>query len=327
MAITLVNTSCSNPLGGGSATGASFLSPAPTSSPLILNQLSVMAAAAYSLRLINLSFSGKCINVRRSSDNAVIDIGFVNGVLDTSTLMSFVGAGNGYIAIWYDQSGNGFNLVQSTAAYQPQIVSSGSLLTLKSLPTIQFGVNAATNTLLQATVNSVLTGLSNFTGNSIASLNGATSDGYGRILSIQYTGSANDFSSVTSAIPILQNAGGLTSIYSYRMPGGFLSNTSVTSAAATIFTSVNSGATSIIYANGTQGSTATNTGGAYALGSSLWLNTGNWAFSAGAPITGGGNDAFIGRQSELIVFPSALSSTDRQTLEHNQESYYSISGI
>jgi hypothetical protein len=36
---------------------------------------------------------------------------------------------------------------------------------------------------------------------------------------------------------------------------------------------------------------------------------------------------FTGNESELIIFPSALSTSDRQKLEHDQESYYSITGI
>lgn len=96
------------------------------------------AAAAYSLRKLSSSYAGDCIRVRRSSDNVEQNIGFVNNVLDTTSLLSFVGAGNGFITTWYDQSGNGLHGLQTTAANQPQIVSSGSILTLNSKPTIKF---------------------------------------------------------------------------------------------------------------------------------------------------------------------------------------------
>ena len=96
------------------------------------------AAAAYSLRKLYSSYTGSAINVRRSSDNATQDIGFDGYVLDTASLLSFVGAGSGYVTTWYDQSGNGNNATQSTAANQPQIVSSGNVITENGKPTVSF---------------------------------------------------------------------------------------------------------------------------------------------------------------------------------------------
>jgi hypothetical protein len=87
------------------------------------------AAAAYSAaRRLATAYTGSLIRVRRSSDNTEQDIGYTAGnVLDESALTTFVGAGNGFVTTWYDQSGNGNNAVQSTAANQPQIVSSGTI--------------------------------------------------------------------------------------------------------------------------------------------------------------------------------------------------------
>jgi hypothetical protein len=53
---------------------------------------------------------------------------------------------NGYVVIWYDQSGNGNNAMQTTAANQPKIVDGGSLVTRNSKPSILFG-GAADNYL------------------------------------------------------------------------------------------------------------------------------------------------------------------------------------
>jgi hypothetical protein len=89
------------------------------------------AAAAYSVRKLRAAYTGSAIRVRRSSDNAEQNIGFTAlGNLDTTALTSFCSGINGFVTTWYDQSGNGRNAVQSTAANQPQIVSSGSVLTL-----------------------------------------------------------------------------------------------------------------------------------------------------------------------------------------------------
>lgn len=103
-----------------------------------LDFLNQLPTAAYSLRLLTQSYHGYAIRVRRSSDGTTSDIGFVSGALDTATLLTFAGTGNAFITIWYDQSGNGNNAVQSTAANQPQIVSSGAVITLGSKPTILF---------------------------------------------------------------------------------------------------------------------------------------------------------------------------------------------
>jgi hypothetical protein len=86
------------------------------------------AAAAYSLRKLRTAYTGSAIRVRRSSDNTEQDIGFVGNDLDTTALTTFVGAGNGFVVTWYDQSGNANNATQTTQANQPQIVSSGSLI-------------------------------------------------------------------------------------------------------------------------------------------------------------------------------------------------------
>ena len=94
---------------------------------------------AYSMRQLRTNYTGPCLRVRRSSDNAEQDIGFaINGVLDTTSLLSFVGANNGRIVTWYDQSGQGLNVAQSTGSSQPTIVSSGSLITQNNSPAIDF---------------------------------------------------------------------------------------------------------------------------------------------------------------------------------------------
>jgi hypothetical protein len=88
------------------------------------------STVAYSMSKLRSNYSGNCIRVRRSSDNTELDIGFVNDYLDTVSLLSFVGAGNGFVVIWYDQSTSIRNLTQTTSAVnQPQIVSSGTLIT------------------------------------------------------------------------------------------------------------------------------------------------------------------------------------------------------
>lgn len=112
----------------------------------ILDQISG-AVAAYSLRKLK-SNAIKCIRIRRSSDNLETDISFAGNILDTNTLLSFVDSGSGYITKWYDQSGYNNDAVQSTATYQPVIVSSGIMQSINNKPSIVF--NGSSQSLVVA---------------------------------------------------------------------------------------------------------------------------------------------------------------------------------
>ena len=98
------------------------------------------AAAAYSLRKLRSGYTGAAIQVRRSSDSAVQNIGFdSNGGLDTTALTTFVGTGNtGFVTTWYDQSGNNRNATQATQANQPVIVSGGTIISENNKPILRF---------------------------------------------------------------------------------------------------------------------------------------------------------------------------------------------
>ena len=113
-----------------------ILTAAATSSFIFLLDQYPGAAAAYSMRKLRSAYIGPAIRVRRDSDNTQIDINFVANVLDTTTLLTFVGVGNGFITKWYDQSGNSNDAVQGTNSSQPGIVNLGVLLTENTKPTI-----------------------------------------------------------------------------------------------------------------------------------------------------------------------------------------------
>ncbi len=102
------------------------------------------ANAAYSLRKLRTSYTGSAIRVRRSSDNTEQNIGFnSSGDLDTASLLSFVGSGNGFVTTFYDQSLNGRNSTQTTATSQPRIVINGSISMQNGKPALYFdGANS-----------------------------------------------------------------------------------------------------------------------------------------------------------------------------------------
>lgn len=118
--------------GGGSASSTSnALGPVAASVTFLINSLSTAPTAAYSTRKLKSTYSGPAIKVRRSSDSTTQDIGFdSNGDLDAAALATFVGSNSGFIDTWYDQSGNGNDLSQATAANQPRIRNAGTNDTL-----------------------------------------------------------------------------------------------------------------------------------------------------------------------------------------------------
>ncbi len=97
-----------------------------TTSNLLLD-VYTNAAVAYSLRKLRTAYTGNCIRVRRSSDNAEQDIGFTSsGDLDTAALKTFTGSNSGFVTTWYNQGdSSGRDVSQSAAANQPRIVNAG----------------------------------------------------------------------------------------------------------------------------------------------------------------------------------------------------------
>lgn len=141
MGIVIRNTGSSNNLrfrgvGGGFK---SYYTPAtpPAAFSFLLNEYPT-ASAAYSLRKLDSSYNGSAIRVRRSSDNTEQDIGFVDNQLDTTSLTTFVGSGNGFVSVWYDQSGNNRHVSQSITTSQPRIVSASIIENINNKPVLNW---------------------------------------------------------------------------------------------------------------------------------------------------------------------------------------------
>jgi hypothetical protein len=97
------------------------------------------AAAAYSLRLLDSTYEGSAIRVRRASDNAEQDIGFDgNGDLDTTALATFCSGTDGFVKIWYDQA-NGNDATQTATGSQPKIYDGTTgVVTENGKPAVRF---------------------------------------------------------------------------------------------------------------------------------------------------------------------------------------------
>lgn len=94
---------------------------------------------AYSVRKISKTYTGPCVRVRRSSDNTEQDIGFdENGLISENQLLGFLNGSDGFISVWYDQSGSSRNISQSTLIQQPRIATAGVIVKESGKPIINF---------------------------------------------------------------------------------------------------------------------------------------------------------------------------------------------
>jgi len=110
------------------------------------------AEIAYSLRQLRSAYTGPAIRVRRTSDGTEQDIGFLaDGNLDLVSLTSFVGASDGQVKIWYDQSGNGIDLDDNADNTKlPLIIIAGVLQKSNNVVAMKFD---ASNDVLLSTLS------------------------------------------------------------------------------------------------------------------------------------------------------------------------------
>lgn len=118
--------------------------------------LSTKVTAYHGVRRVYSAYTGFCLQVRRSSDNELRDIGFTSsGDLDVAALLNFVGTGNnGDVMIIYDQSGNGLHLIQESPF---RIVSSGALVAVNGRPAMDSRGTASMSVVTPVTSRSQFT--------------------------------------------------------------------------------------------------------------------------------------------------------------------------
>jgi uncharacterized protein YjdB len=88
---------------------------------------------AVSLRKLRSAYTGPAIRLRRSSDNAELDFGFVNNDLNTAAIDTWLGTNNGYCVKFYDQSGNNNFMEPRSTSEQPLYVAVGSSMNNKPI--------------------------------------------------------------------------------------------------------------------------------------------------------------------------------------------------
>lgn len=265
---------------------------------------STSATAAYSTRLVNSSYTGPCMRVRRASDDAEADVAFdatykrlttactatitaagSSGLTIGSTMpfSSFYGSSSCFVTTWYDQTGNGRHAVQTGAGSQPRIVNAGSIDRLNSWPAITIQNNGQLMTYTAA----------NMTVQTINAVRACPNLFWQTLVAMPAN---TDFSIRANLNNVLYNTGPDANdwFYSLGTPYQFwvngLQNISFTSTAIhTISTNTASPVTATMSI------------------STTFLGRG---MNSGAAL------------NELLLFPATLSTTDRQTLEANQNTAF-----
>jgi hypothetical protein len=82
------------------------------------------------------SYTSALIRVRRSSDNAELDINAFNGILDVASIASFCSGTTGFVSTIYNQFGIASNLT-AAAANQGRIYNAGAVIVKNGLPMIE----------------------------------------------------------------------------------------------------------------------------------------------------------------------------------------------
>ena len=95
------------------------------------------AAAAWSTRKLRAAQTN-CVELYESGGGTETTIGFSGDSIDQSAISSHSGANNGLITTWYDATGNGIDITQAASANKPRIWNGSSIVTVNSLPAIDF---------------------------------------------------------------------------------------------------------------------------------------------------------------------------------------------
>jgi hypothetical protein len=123
---------------------------------LPLDSVYSTALFAYGLRKLRNAYTGACLKVRNNV-SARGDLAFdANGEISTSSVVTITNAGAGFtvgvgyslssfansgdvtVETWYDQSGGGRHITQSTASTQPFLMQSGNFRLVDNKPSIFF---------------------------------------------------------------------------------------------------------------------------------------------------------------------------------------------
>ncbi|HCP93644.1 MAG TPA: hypothetical protein DIU05_06395, partial [Bacteroidetes bacterium] len=254
----------------------------------------VGAEAAHSVRKLSTTYTGNAMQIRRSNDNALLDIGFdSNGNLDTTAIQNHVTTNDGYVTIWYDQTGHNNHFRQTTVAQQPRIASAGVIDRKNGQPAIRHIATSQHNLAVSA---SYLVTNNPWTISVVQGLDGGAN---GRMLQASSNSIFGFHGGNEQRI-----YSGLDGVWFNNAYGTYLGRTATTN--NQIYTFITSGSLLNAFNNGLQ------------------INGTTSATAPGTLFTSSTGEPSNGTMQELVTFSTSLSNTNRSKLEANQGAYYGV---
>jgi uncharacterized protein (TIGR02145 family) len=287
---------------------------------------STAASVAYSLRQLSTNYTGPLVRIyvgtsyydvypdasnknfslSSSISAPIVSYNAVVSVPSANVLSSIITAGttNATVAIWYDQSGNGVNVLTSSTTTGPRIITAGSIRLMNGQPTINF-IGAQTSPTPSALISQNTV---NYSTQQSATVNAV----------VQNVGSTSNISGIYSTG--ISGGWGLNydQTNGYWLDGNGCNQAksgapSTTAKIVTGFMNKSDNSTSI-YENSVQKGTRT-------ISCQITNGTAD-KICIGLRAENGGNRKFDGNISEVILFPTILSSADQGSLETNQTQTY-----
>jgi hypothetical protein len=277
---------------------------------LLLDVAGANSITAYSLRKLRTAYTGPAIQVSRSPDATLQDIGFTaNGDLDTAALKTFAGSGDANVTKWYDQSGNGRHTVTVTkdTLATPRIMQAGVVLRVNSKPSVYFfGVNGSFNCQLFANFTAIPTTAQS----TFVVFNQNPTNAFARIISQSVSG-FRDFES--GIIPLLRS--GSTNTWGSFDQSAVVATKTVNANTTYVWSMIHTGSQFKNSLNNDTEATSSHT-----------LNTSPIQYSLGGGSSSSGVGAggiMVGYISEAIWY-SADKSSDKSAILSSINSYYTI---
>lgn len=250
-------------------------------------------AAAYSTRRLLTSYTGPLLRlVADRTGYPEQDIGYTAaGDLDTAAAATFLDGDAGYVATWYDQSGNTRNATQATLASMPLYVASGQ------------NARAELDGESRANMQVSLSAMGNI-------------DSDRTFITVANNDSATKFAfelrSLANGLAMAVNATGLSFYANGGSPEYLSAAGGITSHAVCVLKMENTNQVRTLYKNSTSIATDTDSG---IVGTSVAV------LSLFALLT---SNSWGGRMPELVVCNAALSDSDRNAAESAANAYWSV---
>jgi hypothetical protein len=284
------------------------------------------ASMAYSVRKLRLAYTGPAMKVRKGTGTALAtaNVSFnAAGVVDTGSIITvdsagttsgytvgatmslktFYGSASIFVRTWYDQSGNARHASQATLASQPRIVNAGTLDVSNAKASVYFNGSAM---VLQATASAASVFDSGYIGTIAAVLEAnnanATSFGYS-------AGTSRWLATINFSSNCYLDVG--SSGYA-RIFGANGTSNGVLRNYMMIANAITTPRLEILVSGTSIGGTISGTPRPLAAGATT--------FAIGGVA---GLSYHTGHQSELIVFPKALTPTERIIIDTGQSSFFS----